>query len=107
MDPCGQVRCLGAWFSGGHRTEAAQAVMVARQILLDALAGVAITFIYDYKDDGNQLQVSEMNFGLTRSDNSAKPAFAAAAVARAVLSRSVVVERLDVGVLRALAGAAI
>ena len=27
--------------------------MVARQILTDALAGVAMTFIYDYKDDGS------------------------------------------------------
>ena len=58
VDPCGSVRCLGAWFSGGHRDEAGQAVMVARQILVDALAGVAMTFIYDYKDDGTQPEVS-------------------------------------------------
>jgi hypothetical protein len=31
--------------------------MVARQILVDALAGVAMTFIYDYKDDGTQPEV--------------------------------------------------
>jgi hypothetical protein len=90
------VRCLGAWFSGGHRDESGQAAMVARQILVDALAGVAMTFIYDYKDDGADPAVSEMNFGVTRPDNSPKPAFAAAAAARAVLSKSSTVDRLPV-----------
>ena len=93
-DPCGKVRCLGAWFSAGHRDEQGQAQMVARQILVDAFAGVAMTFIYDYKDDGANLAASEQNFGVTRSDNSPKPAFAAAATARKVLSGSSTVERL-------------
>jgi hypothetical protein len=96
VDPCGEVRCLGAWFSAGHRDEAGQAALVARQILVDALAGVQMTFIYDYKDDGTNLAASENNFGVIRSDNSPKPAFAAAATTREVLASAAAVKRLPV-----------
>ena len=42
LDPCGNLRCLGAWFSAAHRDEMGQAKLVARQILVDALAGVSV-----------------------------------------------------------------
>ena len=33
------VRCLAAWFSAGHKDEETQAKLLARQFLVDALAG--------------------------------------------------------------------
>ena len=96
LDPCGEVRCLGAWFSAGHRSETKQAELIVRQIIVDMLGGVAMTFIYDYKDDGTNLAASENNFGVIRSDNSPKPAFAAAATTREVLASAAAVKRLPV-----------
>ena len=45
------VRCLAAWFSAGHKDEETQARLLARQFLVDALAGLELTIIYDYRDD--------------------------------------------------------
>lgn len=96
LDPCGEVRCLGAWFSAGHRSETKQAELIVRQIIVDMLGGVAMTFIYDYKDDGSDPTASEQNFGVVRSDNSPKPAFQAAVTARKMLANAVSAERLSV-----------
>ena len=62
--------------SDGHtpETRKQQAIMAARKILTDWLAGLAISVWYDLRDDGTHATKKEQNFGLISADNVMKPA---------------------------------
>jgi hypothetical protein len=68
---------------GVPRIEGRQAEYVLRLFLLDLLAGVPITIVYDFRDDGRDPLDKEANFGLLRysenpgSADAMKPAGAA------------------------------
>ena len=57
--------------------EAAQALYVARMMLLDFESGVPISIWYDWRDDGDDASEPENRFGLVRRDRAAKPAYRA------------------------------
>lgn len=90
-----ETRCIGAWFSGGHRDAATQAKLVARQFLVGGLGGLALTVIYDYKDDGPSSLDSEANFGVTFTDGTPKPAYHAATVLKPMLATVLATRQLS------------
>ena len=56
-------------------SEETQAAYILRRLLESEANGVEHTFIYDFKDDGNDPYSPEQNFGLIHNNLSAKPAF--------------------------------
>jgi polysaccharide biosynthesis protein PslG len=80
----GQASCLrlvssewgySAW--GGEWTAERQADYVLRSYLLNLLAGVPVSILYDWQDDGPLPDDKEANFGLLDHQGGPKPAFRA------------------------------
>jgi polysaccharide biosynthesis protein PslG len=77
-------RCLGLvnseWgysVTGGAWTAQRQAAFVVRLRLLDVMAGIPLSIIYDWKNDGPNPADKEANFGLLDFHGNPKPVFGA------------------------------
>src|SRR5262249_26672613 len=68
------------WHYGGHAiAPEEQAQYLARQFLVNLLAGVRLSLWYDWKNDGADPRETEHNFGTVTEDLRPKPAYVAAA----------------------------
>lgn len=56
-------------------TESAQAKYILRRLTQTLGLGTTVTFIYDFRNDGNNPFEAEDNFGLVRADLSPKPSY--------------------------------
>ena len=70
----------GEWGYASHRKGVSletQAAFIARQQLINLLAGVPVSIWYDWKDDGQDPEEREHNFGTVTPDLKPKPAYVA------------------------------
>jgi polysaccharide biosynthesis protein PslG len=72
-----------------------QAAYAARQQLFNLFCGIPISIWYDWKNDGNDPQEREHNFGTVLPDLSPKPAYTALQVLTRELSGYRIARRLD------------
>lgn len=74
-----------------------QANFIARQQLSNLLNGIPVSIWYDWKNDGNDPNENEHNFGTVRSDLTPKPAYKAIQILTRELAGYRLDRRLDTG----------
>ena len=74
-----------------------QAAFIVRQQLSNLLLGVPISIWYDWKNDGNDLNENEHNFGTVTEDLNPKPAYVALQTLTRELSGYRIASRYDTG----------
>ena len=78
-------------------TQEQQANFIARQQLFNLLCGVPVSIWYDWKNDGNDPNENEHNFGTMTSDLQSKPAYSAIQNLTRELAGCRLDRRLDTG----------
>jgi hypothetical protein len=63
------------WSTFGEIDEKSEGKYIARVLLIDSLAGIVRTYLYELHDDGTDATNSENGYGLFRYDGTPKPAF--------------------------------